>query len=170
MRLASLGLNKLKIECTTCKLDEIVSREEAKAEENVPPEKPQVDVPPTVRGFAIEDVHLDRVGYQSLRRAGAVTGIDGIRGGDVEIISKGEEIVRRYKRPDAISVKSTYITDAAELAKKVTREFAAIRGRYQYKGGGIEIDGLGERRYDLVFEEGAFSKLTKETFEHPHCP
>lgn len=163
IRLAAVGLSKLEIECTICKLDEIVGKEEEKAKENIPPEKPQVQVPGPVRGFAIEDVHLDRVGYQSLRKAGPVRGIDGIRGGDVEVVSRGGEVIRRYTRPDGVSVKSTNITDPAKLSQKVTGELGVLRGRYEYKGGGIEIDGLGQRRYDLVFEEGAFGKFTKET-------
>ena len=165
LRLAALGRNKLKIECTHCKLDDIAAKAGEEGGENIPPEKPQVDVPPMVRGFAVEDFHLDRVGYQSLRKAGAVTGIDGIRGGAVEIVPGAGEMIMRYKRPDAVSVKSTTITDPAGLTRKVTGELGALRGRYRYKGKGIEIDGLGRRSYDLVFEEGAFSKFTKGTLD-----
>ena len=89
--------------------------------------------------------------------------IDGIRGGDVEVISRGGEVIKRYTRPDAVSVKSTRITNPDALYRKVIPELDVLRGRYQYKGGGIEINGLGQRRYDLVFEEGAFANFTKET-------
>jgi hypothetical protein len=163
INLASRGLKKLQIKCTFCELKEIIAREEGKAPENIPPEKPKVEAGPSPRGFAIEDVHLDNIGYQSLRKAGSVPGIDGIKGGDVDIITKGGQVIKRYHRPDAVSVKSTDITDPAKLTAKVTRELTPLQGRYEYSGGGIEINGLGERRYDLVFEEGAFSRFTKET-------
>lgn len=160
---AAKGGKKLKIECTTCKIDEVAGRAEEKAPENVPPEKPEVPVLPTTRGFAVEDFHLDRVGYQSLRKGGSVRAIDGIRGGDVEVITRGGEVIKRYTRPDAVSVKSTTITNPDALSRKVIPELDALRGRYTYARGGIEINGLGQRRYDLVFEEGAFANFTKET-------
>ncbi len=160
---AAAGRKKLQIECTTCKIAEAIGHAEEKAPENIPPEKPEVPVVPTTRGFAVEDFHLDRVGYQSLRKGGSVRAIDGIRGGDVEVITRGGQVIRRYTRPDAVSVKSTTITDPEALTDKVIPELDALRGRYEYARGGIEINGLGQRRYDLVFEEGAFAKFTKET-------
>ena len=68
---AADGRKKLRIECTICKVDDAVGRAEEKAPENIPPEKPEVTVKPTTRGFAVEDFHLDQVGYQSLRKAGS---------------------------------------------------------------------------------------------------
>jgi hypothetical protein len=163
VRLAAKGLSKLRLECTTCKLEETIAKEEAKQKENVPPQRPRVEVPGTTRGFSIEDQHIPTQGYRSLREAGSVKGIDAIKGGDFETVIEGGQVIRKYIRPDGLSVKSTRVVEPIALRRKIRADLAPLRGRYVHKEGRYWIDGLRQRRLDLIFEEGVSQGFTRET-------
>jgi hypothetical protein len=164
LRLAAKGLKKLKLECTHCWLDDLIAKEGEKQPENVPPEQPPVRAEDSPRGFAIEDAHVPQAGYRSLSGAGSVKAIDGIKGGDFDVVIENGQAVRVYTRPDGLSVKSTRVTNPIPLSVNITNYYLPpLRGRYSYKGGGIRINGLRNRRLDLLFEEGAHLNFTKET-------
>jgi hypothetical protein len=56
------------------------------------------------------------------------------------------------------------VTDPIGLSVNITNNYLPpLRGRFFYEGGGIRINGLRKRRLDLIFEEGASTRFTRET-------
>lgn len=129
-------------------------------EPHIPPGEPEVTVPDVPRGEAVEHFHLGRLanqGYVKLPRNWR--GIDAIRG-EYELIQRGGKRVKLYTKPDAVSIKSTRISDPKDLLSKFRSEYLPpLRGRYVEERLGLRIEGLGNKELHLIFEEGGLSGL-----------
>ena len=127
-----------------------------------PPDKPAVDVDPRARGYALEDRHIPTLeveGYERLPDWFKTH--DAVRGGTVRNVIENGKRIKVIERPDAVSVKSTNITEPKKLTAKVTEDLNVLRGRFEYTRGNVRVAGVRQRRLDLIFEEG--SQITAET-------
>jgi hypothetical protein len=164
-RVAGKGVGRT----TTTTVEELRPRglkeveELAPPETNIPPEEVPVEVAPVVRGAAIEVEHLESLGYEKLPNN--FKAIDGIKGGKFEEINENGRLIKRYIRPNGLSVKSTEIVDPVKLAEKIRNDLKPLRGPYVYELENVRVEGLAERQLDLVFEEGAVGRFTKETLK-----
>jgi hypothetical protein len=132
------------------------------AEIHTPPASPPVRVDPRARGYAVEDRRMDTLKLESYEPLPDwFKTHDAIRGGEVKTITERGQTIKVIKRPDAISIKSTSITEPAALTKKVTADIERLRGGFEYTRGGVRVEGVRNRRLDLIFEEGA--NITRET-------
>lgn len=124
-------------------------------------EEPPVTVGPGARGFAIEDEHLASLGgYDPLPPA--FKGIDGVAG-DWKMVTENGKRIKVYTRPDAVSVKSTEVIDAAKLETKIRGDLEVLKGPYSHERAGVRVEGLGQRELHLLFEEGRSGYIGKET-------
>jgi hypothetical protein len=76
---------------------------------------------------------------------------------------RGGERIILYKNPDALSVKSTWITDVPRLEPKVMEDLDALTQPHVHQQAGKRIEGLGKRRLHLLFEEGSHSRIGPKT-------
>jgi hypothetical protein len=124
--------------------------------------KPAVTVAPRSRGYAVEDMHMPMLENQGYKRLPDwFKTHDAIRGGTSRFVTENGKRIQVIQRPDAISIKSTYITEPTELTKKVTADLDRLRGRFEYTRGNVRVEGVRNRQLDLIFEEG--SRITAET-------
>ena len=127
-------------------------------EEEVP-----VKADPRARGYAIEDRHIRTLeaeeGYERLPDWFKTH--DAVRGGTRQTVTENGREIIVINRPDAISIKSTSITDPGRLTAKVTEDLDRLRGGFEHTRGGVRVEGVRRRRLDLIFEEG--SQVTPET-------
>lgn len=124
-------------------------------------EEPPVVVGPGDRGLAIEDQHLaDLGGYTQLPPG--FKAVDGVAG-ESHVVTEGGRQIQVYTRPDAVSVKSTEIVDAAKLEQKIRADLEPLRGAYSETKSGVRVEGLGQRELHLLFEEGRAGYIGKDT-------
>jgi hypothetical protein len=134
------------------------------SEVHVPPDRPPVRVDPRARGYAIEDLHMDSIEREGFERLPDwFKTHDAFKGGTTRYVTEGGKRIRVVKGADALSIKSTQITEPAALTEKVTEDLNKLRGRFEHTRGGVRLEGVKTRRLDLIFEEG--SDITKRTVQ-----
>lgn len=126
----------------------------------IPPDKPAVTVQPFTRGEAVEHFHLGKLtnqGYTGLPNS--FPGIDAVKG-DYKTVTKGGQSIKVYKNPEAVSIKSTHVTDAKALARQFTNDYLPpLKGNFLEELSGVRVEGLGKKELHLIFEEGSLSGL-----------
>jgi hypothetical protein len=118
--------------------------------------RPPIIVAPRARGYAIEDAHmptLEREGFERLPDWFRTH--DAVRGGTTRFVKENGRRIRVINRPDAVSVKSTWITDPRRLTAKVEADLERLRGHFEYTRQNVRVEGVAQRRLDLVFEAGS---------------
>ena len=129
---------------------------------HVPPDRPPVRVDPRARGYAIEDLHMDALEAEGFERLPDwFKTHDAFKGGEETLVTEAGKQIRVIKGADAISIKSTQITEPEALTVKVTEDLDKLRGRFGYTREGLRLENIKGRRLDLIFEEG--SDVTKAT-------
>lgn len=145
--------------------DEALDQLQQQQPTNVPPADPPVKVKPTVRGYAIEDRHLRELfldgGYEKV--PDYFKGIDAVRGPS-KTVRTAKGTLRLYRNVEGVSVKSTKITDAADLLAYAKKNYIEpLQGPYDYTLSGVRVQGLKKKVLHLIFEEGAAGNITKDT-------
>jgi hypothetical protein len=131
---------------------------------NAPPEKPLVPADPRARGFAHEDLVLE---FNRMNFRGTPNWYKTIDYYEVDSAAKTYtyaekgETITVYERPNVISHKSTRITEPNKLEAKIEADVEALRAFRSYRKGAFEIDGVGQRKLILTFDEEA--DITQET-------
>jgi hypothetical protein len=129
-------------------------------EPRIPPAEPQVTVDPFTRGEASEHFRLARLsneGYVKLPRN--YVGIDAVRG-EYRWVNRGGKTIKLYSKPDAVSIKSTHVTNPKALFRQFRNDYLPpLRSDYVGEKLGVRIEGLGRKELHLIFEEGALSQL-----------
>jgi hypothetical protein len=131
-------------------------------EELLEQETAAFEVDPFGRGQAIEKLRLQKLradGFEPL--PGNFKGFDGFKGGTESTVIENGKTIRVINRPDARSIKSTWVTDPNRLSSMINGYFDKIRGRFRYTLSGVRLDGVRRRSLDLLFEEG--SQITSNT-------
>jgi hypothetical protein len=123
-----------------------------------------IRVEPKVRGFAVEDFHLNKLfttqGFEKL--PDRWPGLDAVRGDPIR--RKGIKI---YRNAEGISAKSTNITDGKRLLSRLRTEWLPPLkgGKYLVQLERVKIESLRSIAIHLIFEEGISENITEDTIK-----
>lgn len=129
-----------------------------------PSPRPPVHVDPRARGYAVEDLHLEKLrgrGYDQLPEY--FPSIDAVKG-NYRWESVNGKRMKVYRNVDAVSVKSTDVVDGGYLERKMRDEWLpALEPPFSKKRGNTVVRGLRKKAIHLIFEEGAVGRFDQQT-------